>query len=397
MAIERGSPALSGLIGLVLSSRPGSGLADIAGRRSVLDAAGALAMLLMIAVSAAYALVKPDYNWDMVAYVGAALENRYEDPRALHVETWRLIDEAVTPEAQAALKFGDPYREAQWSNVDNFKSQLGMYRVKAGYIQALRLIEPVTGLVRGAMLLGLLSAVAFGLLTLWILWREKALQAGLVLAPVLLMAGFARMTSSVAPDMLLGLVSLGALYALFRGRDAIGCLLLVAATLVRPDGVIFAFAILIAAVLFGLRWAPVALAFVAAFALATVMSKLGGHPGWWAHFWFSTVETQNSMANFHPDFSLAAFVKGYARGLLSSLHASNWLPLLALVTAGWAWLSRRSPFGVRAHALVFAMAIGALGKFASFPLPDDRFYFSFIAGMAILLAVAGRPRFDAAR
>lgn len=394
MAYDHGAIDQKGLLGQALASRPGSHLADIARRRGLAEAAGALAIVLMILVSAAYALVKPDYNWDMVAYTGAALENRYPDAPGLHAETWRQIDAAVPADQQALLKSGDSYRQAQWQNPENFQSQLGMYRVKTGYIMLLRAVEPIAGLVKGAMLLGIVTSVVFGLMVLWIMWRERVLTAGLALAPALLIAGYARMTSSVAPDMLLAVVSTGALYALYRGRDGLGCVLLIAAALVRPDAVIFNFALLIAAVLFGMRWSLAALAFIASFVIATAMSKFGGHPGWWPHFWFSTVETQASMAGFHPDFSLAAFIKGYVRGLLSSVHGTNWLPLLAVMTFAWALFARIAPFNRRANALIFAMGIGALGKFASFPLPDDRFYFSFIAGMALLLAIAWRPRLN---
>jgi hypothetical protein len=392
MAYDNSTIDRKGLIGVALASRPGSQLADIVRRRGLLEAAGALSIVLMIVLSAAYALVKPDYNWDMVAYTGAALENRYPDAAGLHAETWRQIDAVVPENQQAVLKTADAYRQAQWEGPENFQSQLGMYRVKAGYIALLRAVEPIAGLVQGAMLLGVATSVAFGLMVLWIMWRERALAAGLALAPALLIAGYARMTSSVAPDMLIALVSTAALYALYRGKDGLGCVLLIAATLVRPDAVIFNFALLIAAILFGMRWALAALAFIGSFAIATVMSELGGHPGWWAHFWFSTVETQASMAGFHPDFSLGAFIKGYARGLLSSVHGTNWLPMLALMTLAWALFARIAPMSRRAHALIFAMGIGALGKFASFPLPDDRFYFGFIAGMALLLAISWKPR-----
>ncbi|MDP3895863.1 MAG: hypothetical protein Q8Q62_04235, partial [Mesorhizobium sp.] len=69
--------------------------------------------------------------------------------------------------------------------------------------------------------------------------------------------------------------------------------------------------------------------------------------------------------------------------------------LLVLMTAGWALLNRFGRVGAgRANALIFAMAIGTLGKFASFPLPDDRFYFAFISAMAMLLMAAWKPRFD---
>ena len=45
-------------------------------------------------VIALYALVKPDYNWDMVAYVATALEDRYQDPAELHAATWSEIEKA---------------------------------------------------------------------------------------------------------------------------------------------------------------------------------------------------------------------------------------------------------------------------------------------------------------
>jgi hypothetical protein len=45
---------------------------------------------------------------------------------------------------------------------------------------------------------------------------------------------------------------------------------------------------------------------------------------------------------------------------------------------------------------MFALAIGALGKFASFPLPDDRFCFVFVAGIATLLVTMWKPRLDQA-
>ena len=96
MTLDHGTLDEKGLLGLALASRPGSRIADIWRRRGLAQAGGALAMVLMILVSAAYALVKPDYNWDMVAYVGSALENRYPDAAGLHAETWRQID-AVVP------------------------------------------------------------------------------------------------------------------------------------------------------------------------------------------------------------------------------------------------------------------------------------------------------------
>ncbi|HTV72005.1 MAG TPA: hypothetical protein VMF90_26025, partial [Rhizobiaceae bacterium] len=128
-----------------------------------------------------------------------------------------------------------------------------------------------------------------------------------------------------------------------------------------------------------------------------IISKYGDHPGWWAHFYFSCVHIQNSMVDFHPPFSLVDAARGYVRGVTVALMDNDWPALLAGLTAAWALLYRAGRIrDARANALVFALAIGTLGKFASFPLPDDRFYFVFIAGMAILLVTMWKPRFDVA-
>lgn len=397
MAIERSGAGSAGLMGLVLASRPGSSLLDIARRRSLFEVAGALALALMILFASAYSLLRHDYNWDIVAYVGVALENRHADAASLHAETWKQVEAVAPADAVERLKFANDYTRSQWENPANFQSQLSMYRVKAGFTQLIRLFEPVFGVVTGAIVLHVVTAVAFGLVVLWMLLGTGTLQGGLVLAPVLFLAGYSRMTAAVSPDMLLAAMSLAALYCLLKGRDWTASALLFASVFIRPDNIIFIFALLIAAVLFGWRRTPMAVTFVAALAACLVNAKLFGHPGWWPHFYFSTVQIQNSMAGFAPDFSVVAMAKGYARGVIMALQDFRWPFLLALMLICWAALNR---FGrivePRANALLFAMAIGVMGKFVNFPLPDDRFYFNFIAGMAVLLVIAGRPRFDTA-
>ena len=383
------------LIGWALRTGLGEAVVRTASRGRLLDSLAAVFMVLSVAAIAAYATFKPDYNWDMVAYVATALENRVQDAQELHRETWAQIDAGSSPEQQFKLRQSNPYNLHQWENPVDFQSQLSMYRVKVAYVWLLRALEPVNGLVNASILLSVLPSIGFGLIGLWWLWRESALQAAFVLVPMLLLADYSRMTTAVTPDMLLALVSATALYCLWRGRDALAGVLLFASVFVRPDNIILIFALLIAAVLFSWRWLPMAITFVASMVAISVISKYGEHPGWWAHFYFSCVQIQNSMANFHPDFSLVAFAKGYVRGVVVSLQNNDWPALLALMTAAWALLNKYGMMrGARANALAFALAIGTLGKFASFPLPDDRFYFVFMSGMALVLAAAWKPRFE---
>lgn len=372
----------------------GKALATVS-KRSLLERAASIVFLGVILVIAVYTWVRPDYNWDMVAYIATALEDRYQDPVALHQETWREITPGARPAQLYEIQHGNPYNVHQWENPVDFQSQLSMYRVKIAYIAALRVLEPFVGLSHASLLLSILPLLGLGALCLYWLGREEALQAGFVLAPLLVIADIAHMSTAVTPDILLALVSLVAIYWLAKGRDIAACMLLLLSVFVRPDNIVLIFALLLAAIFFGWRKLPLALTFVASFAGCLLISKLGHHPGWWTHFYFSCVQIQLSMVGFHPDFSLVDLARGYMRGVMVSLLDNDWPALYAILIAGWALLQRAGKMGTgRENALMFALAIGALGKFVSFPLPDDRFYFIFIAGMAIILLTRWKPRFD---
>ena len=365
-------------------------------QRTLLERLGAACLAAFILLVAAYSWVRPDYNWDLVAYVATALEDRVSDPVALHAETWREIEAAQPRPAQLYhLQRGNDYNLHQWQNPVDFESQLSMYRVKVLYIAALRALEPFTGLVDAAIMLNVLPLLAVGVLSLVWLGRAGAMQGAILLASLLAIADLTHMSTAVTPDMLVSAVSLLAIFWLVRGRDFAPCAALLLSVLIRPDNLILVFALAITAFAFGWRKLPLLLTFAASLLACAWMSKLGHHPGWWTHFYFSCVEIQNSMAGFHPDFSVVAFAKGYLRGLSVSLLDNDWPALYVVLLAGWALLYRAGRMtGGRDNAVMFGLAIGLAGKFASFPLPDDRFYFIFIVGMALILLSRWKPRFD---
>lgn len=384
-------------IGWALGTAPARLLMRAAGRKVLLDRLAAVFFAAVCLLVSAYALVRPDYNWDMVAYVTAALEDRHPDPVELHAETWKRISEGASQSQLYHLQYSTPYNKHQWENPVDFQSQLSMYRVKVAYVALIEALEPLVGLVKASMLMSILPSLALGALCLWWLGRDDALQGAFVLAPVLMLADYTHMTTAVVPDMLVSVVSVLAILLFARKRDFVACIVLLMSVLIRPDNIVLAFALLLTAIAFGWRVLPLLLTFVVGLAACVAMSKFGGHPGWWAHFYFSCVEIQNSMANFHPDFSLGVALRGYMRGVLVAIMDNDWPAIFTLLLAAWALLNRAGRTGTeRANALVFALAIGTLGKFASFPLPDDRFYFVSIAAMAVVLVTMWKPRFDLA-
>lgn len=381
-------------VSLILQSAIISGLIGKLVARPVLDRIAGIFMALVIIGTAAYAFVRPDYNWDMVAYVATALEDRVEDPVELHAQTWAEIAPGAREAQLYHLQAGNPYNLHQYENPVDFQSQLSMYRVKIAYIALIRLLEPLGGLAMASLLLSVIPAIGIGLLSLYWLGRTQAMQASVVVAPLLVMADFSHMTTAVSPDMLLSLISLGAVLLLLQGRELPAYALLFASVLVRPDNIVLIFALLITAVLFRWRFLPLLATFIASLAACIYIQDAGGHPGWWAHFYFSCVRIQHTMIGFAPDFALIDFLKGYARGVVVSLMDNDWPGMLLLLMAGWALLARAGKMTARSNAIVFALSIGLLGKFVSFPLPDDRFYFVFIAGLVLVLAGQWRPDFS---
>lgn len=103
MAAQQGT-----LLGWALQTGVGETVVKTVSRRSLLDRIAALFMALTIAAVAAYGALKPDYNWDMVAYIATALENRIADPVALHTETWAQIDAGAPGNQQFKLKRSNP-------------------------------------------------------------------------------------------------------------------------------------------------------------------------------------------------------------------------------------------------------------------------------------------------
>lgn len=382
-------------IGWAMQTGVAESLGRAASNRTLLDRLSMALVVAVVVLISAYTWLRPDYNWDMVAYIATALESQTNDPVELHAETWKEIGKSASEANLYHLQYGNPYNRHQWENPVDFQSQLSMYRVKVVYIGLLRALAPAIGLDKASILLSILPSIAFGALLLIWLKRENAMQGALILMPLLVMADYLHMTTAVTPDMLSAVMSLGAIYLLTRQRDIAACLLLFASVLVRPDSLILIFALLIAAAVFGWRKMPLLITFIAALVTCVAIERYAGHPGWWAHFYFSCVQIQESMANFSPDFSLVDFARGYVRGVMVAFLDNHWPALMMLFAAAWALLYRAGRTGNgRENALMFALMIGTLGKFASFPLPDDRFYFAFMAGMAILLVAMWKPRFD---
>src|SRR5690606_21653231 len=97
---------------------------------------GLILLALYIVIVMAVAVVQPQTDWDMLAYVAIAAEHRFETPEALHAYAYGVIRDSVSPAVFEGLtNNGGGYRSQMYADPAGFVSMLGMYRVKWLYCE----------------------------------------------------------------------------------------------------------------------------------------------------------------------------------------------------------------------------------------------------------------------
>jgi hypothetical protein len=180
---------------------------------------------------------------------------------------------------------------------------------------------------------------------------------------------------------------LAGLYAHVRGREAATALLLLLAVMVRTDNVIFVGVFTVLVLVFRqMSWGVIAAA-VTSFVAYFAISRWAGHPGWWPHLYFSSIEQQVNMDGFAPAFSAAAYARAFVNAVVRSLTFNTWVGVAVLALAGW-YATDRAGFRLdRKSGILFAaLVLAVLAKFVVFPIHDNRIYFPNLIPPFLLLA-----------
>src|SRR5262245_12085505 len=341
-----------------------------------------------VLLTALTAVVLPDANWDMLAYVAASGEATHPTPEALHDYAYGAVKDAVSPGEYLALTDdGGGFRSHMATDPAGFHSMMPMYRVKFLYVEALSALTQVMQPVAAMQAIQVFATLLFGAVMLLWLRSAGALASAPVLAAVLMVAEFPYAARSNTPDLLASALLLAGLYAHMYKREAATALLLTLAVLTRPDNVIFVgvFAVLLIAFR---QWSRGALvAAVASFASYFAISHWAGHPGWWPHLYFSSIEEQMNMDGFDPAFSVAAYGKAFVNAVVRALTFNTWVGVAVLALAGW-YATDRAGFRLdkRAGLVMAALVLAVLAKFVVFPIHDGRIYFPNLIPPFLLLA-----------
>jgi hypothetical protein len=335
---------------------------------------GAALLSLYLLLMAAATIMFPDSNWDVLPYIAAAGERTHPTPEALHAYAYESVRAGVSVgDYQALADDGGGYRSHMARDPAAFQSMLPMYRVKFLYIQAA-------------------SVVLFGAVLLLWLRSAGALALAPLLVAVLIVAEFAYVARSNSPDLLASALLLAGLYAYTRRSEMPVALFLLLAVCVRPDTVIFVGVFAVLVVVFRQRSIGALTGTVASFAAYFVISHAAGHPGWWPHLYFSSVEQQMNMEGFAPAFSVLAYAKALVNAVVRSLVFNTWVGVAVLALGAW-YIAGQAGFKLdrRSGLLFAALVLGVLAKFAVFPIHDNRIHFPYLIPPFLLLARAVMP------
>ncbi|HHZ09150.1 MAG TPA: hypothetical protein GX405_10285 [Rhizobiales bacterium] len=380
------APAPSGLF-----DRLGIAALDFAGDLYAKNAAllGAALFSLYMLLTAATVVVLPDANWDMLPYLAVAEEGTYPDPQALHDYVYGTVKAAVSESDWRALTDdGGGYRSHMAANAADFHSQLVMYRVKFVYAELLSAMSKVMSPVAAMQAIQVFSVLLFGAVTLLWLARQRLLALAPLAAGVLMALEFGAAARANSPDLLCAAVMLGALLAYVERREVPAAILLTLTVAIRPDNIVFAGVLFVLTATFRVRSAGVIAGFLASAIVYVAVSRWAGHPGWWPHLYFSSIEQQLNMDGFDPAFSVAAYAKAFVNAAVRAVGFNTWVGVAVLALGGWLAASRAG-FGLdrRTGILFAALVLAVLAKFAVFPIHDTRIYLPNLFPPFLLIAV----------
>lgn len=366
-------------------------------------AAGALG-LGVLALYAAFLLLQatlsPRWQWDVLAYVGCALESRARDPVHLAEWTYAEVRAAVGDECFAELREGLPYRREVAGDPESFRQQLGFYRGRVLFVGAMRALGALgVAPAKAAVAVSALAAVLCALLLFR--WLSPAIGGPAAAIATCLLgnaAGLPAVAASPTPDALAAALVLAGLLALFdRGRPWLAWTLFALAVATRADAVFVAGAALVAEAFWATansgarrrRVLRAALASGALLALVLAIQRLSGAPPY-------RVLLRHTFLGYLARPEEASGV-GWAEwgGYLARSLPQFSEPRLALVLllGGLGWLAGRASLGARAAALPAAVVLALFARYAVFPALWERLLVphTLAAGVAAVSGLAIHP------
>ena len=347
-------------------------------------ARAALVLLLIAFTGAAY--FGPEYNWDLFAYIGCAVETEFRSVAALHAFVFETVQQAVEPEGWSKLIHGGSrWRESAYSSPQVFGSVLDFYRVKVLFVAAIGLLGKVMNIAHAPFLIGWLFGI-LSLLTVYTALVRLDMERFFVLAvPIILGANLQWLCRLPTPDSMSCFFLLAGVYAYVFKSRLLAHIIFASAVLARPDSLAFVAALVLVQIVrrdISLAELAAASASPVCYLLAT---RLTGHPGWWPHFYYTHLEYID-MTGFSVPMQFRLYLDVLARELPKVLMKYGWMHMYLALLVGYAGLNlRRDKSADVWDAMVLSTLVALAARAFIFPHMTGRIMCAYvlIAGFAL--------------
>jgi len=339
--------------------------------------------LLFMALSA-FAVVQPNYSWDLVGYIGSSVNS--SNPERVYQETFEAIR---TIKENKYLQLENPYRADVAANPYHFGQQLPLYSIKPVYVALIQgLHRSGVPYPKSAVAISAASNFILALL-LWFWmssylggWSRFAACTLIMLSPNLL-----ELSRWATPDALSTLLAAVGLYLILgRKRYFWCCAILVLDVWVRTDAVVLA-GIVMMFLLLGRKIDFLQFVSLSILALGSyfVIDHYSGNYGWSVLFYNSFSGGVVAPGETAVHVSFAAYLRQLVKGSYLALTEGS-IAVYALLTGLAVWLKKSSPYSQMA-----AVVLGSrLVSYALYPNGDQRYtaVLYVMIPVALVLAVS---------
>ncbi len=367
-----------------------------------------LFVLFALVLGRTIARARPQYNWDMLAYMALALEWQLDDPVEIHERTYAAARAELPPLAFQSLLLPGVMQQ-RYQDAQAFQEHIAFFRARVLYTGIVSVLHRAgVPLAKATHVVSLGAWALLALLGLWWtsrhlpFWAAVLVSLGLAHAPPLL-----NVASYSTPDALATAVTAAALYAVLERRSWLaGAVLALLALSARTETIVFLVLWTGASVALDRVQRPpskaLALFLAASLAVYLGLASFSGEYGWWPIFQVSFVEKTLHPSELPRTVDLAVYRQvlaeqlgeipgnGYFETERSVVGSTLVFVYAGLALAGIVVVERLRRLGdrpaLRGHiALLVALLATCFARFALFPKLWDRYLIVFYAAVPLVL------------
>jgi hypothetical protein len=352
--------------------------------------------ILLLAASTLHLYFTPEYDIDMLGYMGNALLEQETDPVRIHQEVYAEVRSLLPPVVQEhfrgqqadAPESQNASRRDRAANAYHFAEFLPFFAIRPLYNQLLWLLSKTgVSLIRTSVLVSVASYFMLGVLVfLWVVEYVEGLPAVLFAILIMVSPPITQVARFTGADCISTLFALLALYLIWEKRLlALGIGLLLCSIYIRTDNVALAVPVVLAGV--WQRTIPkwkAAVLLVVAVGSVLLINHFAGDYGLRMLYYRNFIGTPIAPAEATVSFSILDYRAAFRKGISDALSGVL-LPFLIAGTAGFLRCKRLRTFAIVTLVYTFL-------HFVLLPNWQDRWFAILYLACGILAASAvGAP------